>query len=519
MAPGAGDSWSVPLGSLGAGVTVDYTLTASDPFGNLSNVTGSFQTLYQCDVTFNVKDFITQELLDGVALDVSARHITDQETGLDYWIPAETHSFDQTINLTQYEGTYTYTFAVPGFDNKVISRTLVGGPDCGLTEDVLMGQPVEVSILSVELVEAPQCSGDEGHFYLHVIADIASTYDLQTAKFYYSFDVEDYGYDFDLVQQEPGVYVGSLGPLTGGFILYSKVYVEDITSSSDTEVLMPRWYYLLPCVIEGPSQCLEVEICNNYIDDDCDGSIDEGCGCDFGAQKICGSSVGICQSGFQYCQDDGTWGECEGAIGPLAAEICGNGLDDDCDSMVDNGCLLVEEFGLPCLRGEIFIDMEAAVGLGQVQEMLIRHPDLGPLPNTPVEVTFPDGTVLVLKSDEEGRISFNTTLPGEHQVKVIKQNLTRTETFTVVDVVQATRQGLENVGSLINPRSGIAEQPKIVWFVWMSLLFVLSGLASLLSYRHLLDLARDVRKGRARKRQRAHGRTGKGQKGGGKRGK
>ena len=71
---------------------------------------------------------------------------------------------------------------------------------------------------------------------------------------------------------------------------------------------------------------------------------------------------------------------------------------------------------------------------------------------------------------------------------------------------------------LINPRSGIADQPKIAWFVWMTLLFVLSGLASLLSYRHLLDLVRDVRKGRARKRQRAAGRTGQGRKGGGRRG-
>jgi len=48
--------------------------------------------------------------------------------------------------------------------------------------------------------------------------------------------------------------------------------------------------------------------------------------------------VGICQAGTQTCLADGSaWGACTGQQTPRA-EICGNGLDDDCDGVVDNGC-------------------------------------------------------------------------------------------------------------------------------------------------------------------------------------
>jgi hypothetical protein len=47
------------------------------------------------------------------------------------------------------------------------------------------------------------------------------------------------------------------------------------------------------------------------------------------------ADVGACSSGSQTCQDDGTWGACEGDVGP-SDEDC-NGIDDDCDGTVDNG--------------------------------------------------------------------------------------------------------------------------------------------------------------------------------------
>lgn len=74
-------------------------------------------------------------------------------------------------------------------------------------------------------------------------------------------------------------------------------------------------------------------------DDDCDGTIDEGCQCKAGASRVCypGPSgtegVGSCREGRQRCSDEGQWGFCQGHVVP-AKERC-NGLDDDCDGETD----------------------------------------------------------------------------------------------------------------------------------------------------------------------------------------
>ena len=49
--------------------------------------------------------------------------------------------------------------------------------------------------------------------------------------------------------------------------------------------------------------------------------------------------VGPCKAAIRTCQDDGTWGKCEGGHEPVAevGELCSNGIDDDCDGTVDNG--------------------------------------------------------------------------------------------------------------------------------------------------------------------------------------
>jgi hypothetical protein len=82
------------------------------------------------------------------------------------------------------------------------------------------------------------------------------------------------------------------------------------------------------------------EVCDaGLIDDDCDGTVNEGCACVNGAVRTCGGGtspgVGICRSGTQRCLS-GAWLACEGNVDPAASETC-NGLDDDCDGSVDEG--------------------------------------------------------------------------------------------------------------------------------------------------------------------------------------
>jgi hypothetical protein len=66
------------------------------------------------------------------------------------------------------------------------------------------------------------------------------------------------------------------------------------------------------------------------------------CGCASGSTRPCYSGpagtagVGACHAGTQTCVG-GAWGACAGEVTPKA-EICGNGIDDDCDGVIDNGC-------------------------------------------------------------------------------------------------------------------------------------------------------------------------------------
>lgn len=106
------------------------------------------------------------------------------------------------------------------------------------------------------------------------------------------------------------------------------------------------------------------EVCNAFgdptVDEDCNGTADEGCNCAPGATLVCYSGtietkgVGACKAGVQTCDAMGTaFGPCVGEVLPVA-ETCATPDDDDCDGMVNEsgvGCVCQPGQTMDCYSG------------------------------------------------------------------------------------------------------------------------------------------------------------------------
>ncbi|MCC7538405.1 MAG: VWA domain-containing protein [Deltaproteobacteria bacterium] len=97
------------------------------------------------------------------------------------------------------------------------------------------------------------------------------------------------------------------------------------------------------------------EECNG-IDDDCDGAVDPGCACSDGATRACGSNIGECAAGTETCAG-GVWGgACMGET-TRSTELC-DGLDNDCDGTADDGAACMA--GEACVEGRCVRLMDPA---------------------------------------------------------------------------------------------------------------------------------------------------------------
>jgi len=89
------------------------------------------------------------------------------------------------------------------------------------------------------------------------------------------------------------------------------------------------------------------ELCGNSLDDDCDGSVDEGFE---RAGEACDAGVGACnRTGTLRCAADGSGLTCSATPGAPGTELCGNSADDDCDGTVDEG--FTSTVGEACIVG------------------------------------------------------------------------------------------------------------------------------------------------------------------------
>jgi|GEM_PF-6032535 len=107
-------------------------------------------------------------------------------------------------------------------------------------------------------------------------------------------------------------------------------------------------YTFSPLVSSGSisvTYTLKTEICNG-IDDDCDGSVDEGLlttyyqdtdGDGYGNSAV---SVQACSAPLGFVLNGDDCNDLNGDVNPGVTEIC-NGLDDDCDGSVDEGLLTI----------------------------------------------------------------------------------------------------------------------------------------------------------------------------------
>ena len=123
---------------------------------------------------------------------------------------------------------------------------------------------------------------------------------------------------------------------TNSYALYTKAYV---VGSENTICQQERVFDIEINVPEDDeAECI--------TDDDCD--VNEECvsgacqlleeECEEGNTTACDTGLlGICSDGIKVC-NNGVYGECLQSKRARDSDICNNGLDDNCDGLIDENC-------------------------------------------------------------------------------------------------------------------------------------------------------------------------------------
>jgi len=104
-----------------------------------------------------------------------------------------------------------------------------------------------------------------------------------------------------------------------------------------------------------------VEACDG-LDNDCNGAVDDEPQASLCGPGVCSGFTKVCQGGAELACDPSPF------PGYVVADFCGDALDNNCDGVVDDGCACIPDAGQGCFNGPATacpLDGGACVGLCQ----------------------------------------------------------------------------------------------------------------------------------------------------------